>query len=69
MPIHKGGKKGTKKYGRAKVKCARYRSEGRPEKNKTRRAATQKRRELKQRTKAERRRARLSEGRSLADKR
>lgn len=24
MPVHKGGKKGTKKYGRNKVKCQRY---------------------------------------------
>lgn len=30
--------KGTKKYGRNKVKCAKYRAEGRREKNKARKA-------------------------------
>lgn len=33
----KEGGKGTKKYGRNKVKCAKYRAEGRREKNKARR--------------------------------
>lgn len=37
-PKQRGSKKG-KKIGRNKVKCARYRSEGRREKNKARRAA------------------------------
>ena len=34
--------KGTKKHGRNKVKCARYRAEGRREKNKARKIAKQK---------------------------
>jgi len=38
MSQAKGGKKG-RKIGRDKVKCARYRLEGRREKNKARRAA------------------------------
>lgn len=33
----KQGGAGTKKHGRNKVKCARYRAEGRQEKNKARR--------------------------------
>ncbi len=42
----KGGR-GTRKIGRNKVKCARYRSEGRREKNKKRRIITQKHKEQK----------------------
>jgi hypothetical protein len=38
MAKHKPGKKGSRKYGRNKVKCERYRREGRREKNKARRA-------------------------------
>lgn len=33
MPQHKGGKKGTSKYGRDKKKGERYRAGGRREKN------------------------------------
>ena len=36
-PRKGGGKSGTKKYGRNKVKCERYRREHRREKNKLRR--------------------------------
>ena len=35
----KGGKKGTRKYGRNKIVCERYRRENRLEKNKARKAA------------------------------
>lgn len=38
------GRKGNKKYGRNAAKCARYRAEGRREKNKARRAAKRLRR-------------------------
>lgn len=34
MRRHKPGKKGSRKYGRNKEKCQRYRKEGRREKNK-----------------------------------
>lgn len=33
MPMHKGGKKGNRKYGRDKVKGEKYRAQGRREKN------------------------------------
>jgi hypothetical protein len=36
VPVHKGGKKGTKKYGRNKVKCARYKERGTLRKRKVR---------------------------------
>jgi len=36
---HRSGKKGSRAYGRNKVKCARYRAQGRREKNKARRMA------------------------------
>ncbi len=39
MPAHKGGKK-NRKFGRNKVKCARYQAEGRREANKARKAAS-----------------------------
>lgn len=42
---------GARKIGRDKVKCARYRTEGRREKNKARRIAKQKRFEEKKRLK------------------
>lgn len=35
----KKGRNGTKKYGRSKVKCERYRREGRRERNKARKVA------------------------------
>lgn len=41
---HTGGKKGSRAYGRNKVKCARYRAEGRREKHKATRAARRERR-------------------------
>lgn len=47
----KKGKKGTRKYGRNKIKCARYRLEDRLEKNKARRAAKRQRRLAKAATK------------------
>lgn len=34
MPTHKGGKKGSKKYGRNEAKCKVYKQAGRREKNK-----------------------------------
>lgn len=36
---HASGKRGSRAYGRNKVKCARYRAEGRREKHKAVRAA------------------------------
>ncbi len=36
MPIHKGGKKGSRKYGRNMSKCKQYRDQGRRESNKGR---------------------------------
>ena len=54
MPKRGGKGGGAKKYGRDKVKCARYRNEGREEKNKTRHIAKQKRFEAKKKAKRER---------------
>ena len=39
--------KGTRKHGRDQVKCARYRAQGRREKNKARRIAKEKKRQEK----------------------
>ncbi len=39
-------KGGTKKYGRDKVKCARYRAQGKREKNKRRRIEKEKQRQM-----------------------
>ena len=39
------GKKGSRKFGRDKVKCERYRREGRREKNKAKRIAKERRRQ------------------------
>ncbi len=41
---HKGGGSGNKKHGRNKIKCERYRMEGRREKNKALRFERQERR-------------------------
>lgn len=48
---HRGNK--NRKYGRNKVKCARYRAEGRREKNKARKARKRERRLLKAKQKRE----------------
>lgn len=45
---------GDKKHGRNKVKCARYRSEGRREKNKARRIAKEMKRQARLRARKER---------------
>jgi hypothetical protein len=37
MPVHRGGKKGTKKYGRNKEKCKRYAERGTLRKRKVKR--------------------------------
>ncbi len=47
---------GSRKIGRNKAKCARYRLEGRREKNAKRRKETQKRRKLKKEIKLQKRR-------------
>lgn len=44
MPQHSGGKGGSRKHGRNKVKCSIYRAEGRLEKNRDRRIAKHERR-------------------------
>ena len=49
VKVRRGGKRGTKKYGRNKAKCARYRLLGIREKNKARRMAKQRRKEAKKR--------------------
>ena len=43
----RGGKSGTRKYGRNKAKCERYRREGRREKNKARRKTKEAKRQSK----------------------
>jgi hypothetical protein len=53
------GKRGTKKHGRNRVKCERYRCLGRREFNRARRIAAQKRREAKVRAKKAARAARM----------
>ena len=49
----RGGKSGTRKYGRNKAKCERYRREGRREKNKARRKAKEAKRQAKFKAKRE----------------
>ena len=45
-PKSSRAKGGTRKYGRDKVKCARYRAQGTKEKNKHRRIEKEKRRQI-----------------------